>query len=93
MKRFRDGLVFKARRLLYHSTLCSKVIKENNLKVFYAKNKTVVRGLQQERTVVNRRPLSKENVSTRKAFFVSIVPQRDQNWSVLNFGELQLNFG
>ena len=28
VKRFRGGLVFKARRLLYHSTLGSRVIKK-----------------------------------------------------------------
>ena len=28
MKRFRGGLVFKAHRLVYHSTLCSRVIKK-----------------------------------------------------------------
>ena len=28
MKRFRGGLVFKARRLLYHSTLGSRVIQK-----------------------------------------------------------------
>ena len=29
VKRFRGGLVFKAHRLLYHSTLGSRVIKKN----------------------------------------------------------------
>ena len=31
MKRFRGGLVYKARRLLYHSTLGSRVIKKKKL--------------------------------------------------------------
>ena len=32
MKRFRGGLVFKAHRLLYHSTLGSRVIKKKRKK-------------------------------------------------------------
>ena len=31
MKRFRGGLVFKAHRLVYHSTLGSRVIKKKSL--------------------------------------------------------------
>ena len=33
MKRFRGGLVFKAHRLLYHSTLGLRVIKKKKRKV------------------------------------------------------------
>ena len=32
MNRFRDGLVFKAHRLLYHSTLGTRVIKKKKKK-------------------------------------------------------------
>ena len=46
MKRFRGGIVFKAHRIVYHSTLGSRVIKKkmrNDLqycKIFYLKNGT-----------------------------------------------------
>ena len=35
VERFREGLVFKAHRLLYHSTLGSRVIKKKKKQYFW----------------------------------------------------------
>jgi len=48
VKRFRGGLVFKAHRLLYHSTLSLRVIKKKK-RASYLDELEVVAGFEQRR--------------------------------------------